>query len=137
MFRLAPADVERPRRLTPPEKIALDRKDAVLTAKAETRSRACWQYGCAHRATVWVREVSFDFKGGRAEPVQHAAVSSADYPGPVPGFCTFHLGTGPAELARAVYLDREEMKWGVRPNRWFVSFTDGTKQGGMAVEIEP
>jgi len=137
MFRLAPPDIEKPRHLTPPEKVALARKDDELQAKAESRASTCWQHGCARRATVWVREVSFDFKGERAEPVQHAAVSSSDYPGPVPGFCAFHLGTGPAELARAVYFDRPEMIWGVRPNRWFVSFTDGTKQGGMAVEIDP
>jgi len=136
-FTLAPPGLERPRELTPPEKIALGRKDAVLTAKAESRDETCWNHACARRATVWVREVTFDFKGERAEPVRHAAVSSADYPGPVPGFCAFHLGTGPAELAQAVYFSRPEMQWGVRPNRWFVSFTDGTKQGGMAVEIDP
>jgi hypothetical protein len=137
MFRLAPEGIERPRHLTPPEKIALGRKNDLLAAKAESRQAECWLWNCKRPASVWVREVSFDFKGGRAEPEQHAAVSSADYPGPVPGFCHGCLGHGPAELAQTVYFARPEMFWGVRPNRWFVSFTDGTRQGGEAVEIDP
>lgn len=137
MFRLAPPGVENPRELTPPEKIALERKDAVLTAKAESRATECWSYGCARAPVAWVREVSYDFKGDKAAPVRHSAISSGDYPGPVPGFCHGHLGTGPAELARTVYFDRPEMQWGARPNRWFVSFTDGTKQGGSVMEIDP
>jgi len=137
MTRWAPAGVERPRELMPQEKIALERRDALLTQKAESREPTCWRHDCDRPATVWVREVSFDFKGERAEPLHHTAVSSADYSGPVPGFCRFHLGTGPSELAQAVYFSRPEMYWGVRPNRWFVSFTDGTKQGGAAVSIDP
>ena len=137
MFRLAPPGIERPRHLTPVEKVALEAKDALLTQKAESREERCWSYQCGRRAAVWVREVGFDFKGEKAAPVSHVAVSSADYPGPVPGFCRFHVGTGPEQLASTVYYARPEMYWGVRPNRWFVSFTDGTRQGGMAIEIDP
>lgn len=136
-FRIASPDLEKPRHLTPVEKVALDAKDAYLTEKAESRQEECWSYGCTRKATVWVREVGFDFKGEQAAPLQHMAVSSADYPGPVPGFCTFCLGTGPEKLAETVYFARPEMIWGVRPNRWFVSFTDGTKQGGLAIELDP
>lgn len=136
-FRIASPDVEKPRDLTGPEKAAQSLLDTFLTEKAEVRDDTCWSYGCTNRATVWVREVSFDFKGEKAAPIQHRAVTTADYPGPVPGFCTFCLGTGPEKLAEAVYFARPEMIWGVRPNRWFVSFTDGTKQGGMAIELDP
>lgn len=128
MFKLAPKDVEKPRSLTSVEKIALDSKNLFLTQKAEQREEWCWL--CEIRkATVWVHEVGFDFKGEKAAAVQHNAITSADYPGPVPGFCTFCLGDGPSVLAEKVYFDRPEMYWGVRPTRWFVSFTDGTKQG--------
>lgn len=136
MFRIAHPDVEKPRRLTAPEKIALEKKDAVLTEKSELRQDMCWKCG-DRKAYVWVREVGYDFKGSKAEAVQHAAISSSDYPGPVPGFCNFCIAVGPAELAEAVYFNRPEMYWGVRPNRWFVSFTDGTKQGDMIVTIDP
>lgn len=136
MFKIAPVDVLKPRNLTPIEKMALARKDAMLTLKAETRDEFCWL--CEFRkATVWVREVGYDFKGDKAEAVQHNAISSADYPGPVPGFCAFCLGQGPSILAERVYFDRPEMYWGVRPTRWFVSFTDGTKQGNQIATIDP
>jgi hypothetical protein len=137
MFMWAPKDILKPRNLTPPEKIALERKDEVLTQKAESRQEECWSYGCTRKATAWVREVGYDFKGEHAAPAQHVAVSSADYPGPVPGFCAGHMAGGPERLAEAVYFARPEMFWGVRPTRWFVVFTDGTRRGGMAVEIDP
>ena len=137
MFKLAPKDVEKPRHLTPSEKIALDKKMQFLHEWAQAQHQEmCWQ--CTERkATIWVVEVGFDFKGDKADPVQHNAISSADYPGPVPGFCTFCLGHGPAKLAEAVYFDRPEMYWGVRPTRWFVSFTDGTRTGDRIITIDP
>jgi hypothetical protein len=136
MFKIADKDVAKPRHLTGPEKLALDLKNIFLTQKAESREPVCWK--CEERpAYVWVREVGYDFKGDKAEAVQHAAISSADYNGPVPGFCNFCIGTGPAELAEAVYFNRPEMYWGVRPTRWFVSFTDGTKQGDHILTIDP
>lgn len=135
MFRVASRDVERPRDLTPPEKIALERKDALLTQKAESRQETCWRLHCDRSAEVWVREVGFDFKGDRASPVQHIAVSSGDYPGPIPGFCSFCLAHGPEELAEAVYFDRPEIWWGVTPTRWSVIFTDGLIQHGTCVEL--
>lgn len=134
-LKWSPLGVLKPRDLSPSEKIALEKKDEILTEKAEIRSDVCWS--CERPAYVWVREVCFDFKGDKAEPVQHTAVSSADYPGPVPGFCHFCVATAPPELAQAVYFDRPEMYWGVRPNRWFVVFTDGTKQGGNCIELDP
>jgi hypothetical protein len=136
MFRWAPKDILKPRELTPVEKIALEKKDALLTEKSETRQEMCWRCG-ERKAYVWVREVGFDFKGDKADPVKHVAITTADYPGAVPGFCHFCIGFAPAELAEAVYFDRPEMYWGVRPTRWFVSFTDGTRQGDRIVTIDP
>lgn len=135
MFRLASPDVERPRDLTPPEKIAFDKKHTLLGEKAGSRQDQCWRYGCTRKPTVWVREVSFDFKGERADALKHATISSGDYPGPVPGFCTFCLASGPEELAEAVYFDRPEIWWGVTPTRWSVIFTDGLIQHGTCVEL--
>lgn len=137
MFRWAHPDILKPRELTPQEKIGYDKTQSFLAEKAEVRDDTCWNYNCTRKAYVWVREVSFDFKGDKAEPTKHTAVSSGDYPGPVPGFCIFCIGTGPQLLAEAVYFDRPEMYWGVRPNRWFVSFTDGTIQGGECIELDP
>lgn len=136
MFRVASRDVEHPRELTPAEKIALDRKDALLTEKSQHRQEECWNYGCSRKAAVWVREVGFDFKGEKAAPIQHIAVSSSDYPGPVPGFCIYCLGSGPERLAEVVYFDRPEIAWGAVPTRWFVSFTDGTRQGGSCIQLK-
>ena len=135
MFRLASPDLLKPRNLTPPEKIALENKHTLLAEKATSRQIICWRHGCNRQATVWVREVSYDFKGDRAEPVQHATVSSADFDGPVPGFCHFCLGVGPSELAEAVYFNKPEIAWGVTPTRWFVVFTDDTRQGGSCMEL--
>lgn len=135
-YRWQPKGVEKPRHLTPQEKIALEKADAVLTEKAEVRDPLCWK--CRERsAYVWVREVCFDFKGEKAAPVQHRKVSSGDYPGPVPGFCLFCSATAPVELAEAVYFDRPEMAWGVKPTRWWVVFTDSSKQGGSCLELDP
>ena len=134
-FRIAPKGIEKPRSLLYHEKKALDAKTALLAQKAEYRQETCWRLDCARKATIWVREVGFDFKGEKAAAIQHIAVSSSDYPGPVPGFCTFCLGSGPQELAEQVYFDRPEIYWGVRPTRWWVAFTDGTKQGGSCVEL--
>lgn len=136
MFMWAPKDVEKPRSLDALDKIALDKKNQLLSAKAEQRQEMCWTE-CGRKATVWVREVGFDFKGEKAAPVNHVAISSADYPGPVPGFCHFCIGFGPERLAERVYFERPEMYWGVRPKRWFVSFTDSTRQGGLCIELHP
>ena len=124
--------------LTPVEKIQRDRLDQILTCKAETRDENCWMkgLGCSHKASTWVREIQFDLKEEKAN-INHSALSSANYNGPIPGFCKGHIGTGPAQLAQTVYFSRSEMYWGFRPNRYFVIFTDGTKQGGPCVQIDP
>jgi len=133
-FRWSPPNLAKPRHLTTAEKILLAKKDALLTEKAEIRSEMCW--ACSERkAYIWVREVCFDFKGEKAEAVQHASISSADYPGPVPGFCHFCIASGPPLLAERVYHDRPEIYWGARPTRWWVVFTDGTKTGNSVAVI--
>lgn len=138
MFKMAPVGIEKPRELTPREKIALDKKQKFLHEWADgQRQPDCWRYQCNRKATIWVVEVGFDFKGEKAAPIKHIAISSADYDGPVPGFCHFCLGSGPEELVEKIYFSRPEMYWGVRPTRWFVSFTDGTRQGGLCIQIDP
>jgi hypothetical protein len=137
MFKWQPKDILKPRSLTAPEKIALEKKDAILAEKAQTRQEFCWRPGCDHKAYIWVHEVGFDFKGDKADPVQHTTISSGDYEGPVPGFCLGCAAYGPSELAQSVYFDRPEMFWGVRPTRWFVVFTDGSRQGDQIVSIDP
>jgi hypothetical protein len=136
-FVLAPPGFEDPRTLTSAEEDAHAEKHRRLQQKAEQRQKKCWLHNCNRPARTWVREVSFDFKGDRASPLKHAAVSSGDITGPVPGFCPIHLGTGPAQLAEAVYCDRPEIQAGVQPLRWFVAFTDDTVQGGDIREIRP
>jgi hypothetical protein len=111
------------------EKIQQEKKDELLTEKAELRQPNCWRWDCNRPANVWVREVQFDLKHADAG-INYAAVSSDSYPGPVPGFCHFHLSQASEELAEVVYLDQPPMHWGFRPNRWHVVFTDGTKVGG-------
>lgn len=107
--------------------------DQTLTEKAEIKADHCWS--CHERKPIaWVREVQFDVMESAAE-IDHASISSADYEGPVPGFCFACIADGPPRLARAVYYDQEQMQWGFRPSRWFCIFTDGTKQGGSCMEI--
>lgn len=137
MFKISTRDVEHPRDLTPPEKIAFDKKQTELHQRADLRQQECWAHDCNRAPHVWVVEVCFDFKGEKADPIKHAAITSADYDGPVPGFCKLHLGTGPRDLAETVYFARPEMYWGVRPTRWFVTFTDGSRQGDQILTIDP
>lgn len=115
--------------------IKKDKKADALTEKAELRQEECWCWNCTNKASVWVREVQFDLKHVDARR-DYAVVSSADYPGPVPGFCIGHVATGPEQLAETVYKSRAEMAWGFRPSRWWVVFTDGTSAGGDCIAIE-
>lgn len=137
-FKLEHPDLEKPRDLTPIEKFALDRKDKELTLKADWRSTICWAWGCNRPPTDFVREVGFDFKGDKAAALDHITISSADYPGPVPGFCIPHTYSGePMQLVEKVYWDRPEIQWGAKPTRWWLVFTNGIKLGGSCLEIDP
>jgi len=118
------------------EKIMQDAIDNILTIKSEQRQDTCWCNGCELKASVWVREVQFDMKGDKAG-VNNSVVSSRDYPGPIPGFCFAHVGSGPQQLAEVVYWDRTEIYLGLRPRKWWVIFTDGTKQGGLCEVLNP
>jgi hypothetical protein len=120
----------------PKEKIARERLDGFLTEKAEQRQEVCWCADCKMSASVWVREIQFDLKGDKAD-VNNSIVSSADYPGPVPGFCFAHVASGPKQLAEIVYWDRTEIYLGLRPRKWWVIFTDGTKHGGLCEVLNP
>lgn len=136
----APKNFDRARNLTAPEKIANEKLDSLLTIKAEIKAETCWEHdalGCNRKPAYWVREVQFDMKTDSKAKQDFRQVSSADYDGPVPGFCLGHIGSAPSRLAQAVYFARPEMHWGLKPRRWFVIFTDGTKQGGECVSLDP
>lgn len=137
MLLWAPKNHDKPRSLDAVEKIANEKLDKLLTEKSELRDETCWCNGCPKSAAFWVREVQFDMKNDKAVAGNFRQVTSADYNSPVPGFCIGHIGSGPPELAQAVYFNRAEMNWGLKPKRWFVIFTDGTKQGGECVAIDP
>lgn len=117
-------------------KIVQQKIDDVLTLKAEERQEFCWCFDCKLKASVWVREIQFDMRGDKAGINQHV-VSTRDYDGPIPGFCFAHAGPGPAQLAETVYWDRTEISLGLRPRKWWVIFTDGTKQGGLCKILNP
>jgi len=117
-------------------KLAQKKADEVLSLKSEERQESCWSSGCARKAVVWVREVQFDMRGDKVGINQHIA-SSGNYNGPVPGFCPMHIAEGPPKLAEVVYWDRTEVYLGLRPRKWWVIFTDGTKQGGLCEVLNP
>lgn len=117
-------------------KIAQQKIDAILTIKSEERQSECWCLDCVKPSVVWVREVQFDMRGEKAGINQHV-VSTQNYNGPIPGFCLGHIGSGPTQLAETVYWDRTEIYLGLRPRKWWVIFTDGTKQGGLCEVLNP
>jgi hypothetical protein len=117
-------------------KIAQQKIDLLLTDKAETRQNFCWYPECKGKPIAWVREIQFDMRGDKVGINQHV-VSTSDYDGPVPGFCMVHIANGPKSLAENVYWDRTEIYLGLRPRKWWVIFTDGTKQGGLCKVLNP
>lgn len=117
-------------------KIAQQKVDEFLSLRSEDRQEECWCLGCKAKPIVWVREVQFDMRGEKIGINQHV-VSTKDYDGPIPGFCAGHLGPGPTQLAETVYWDRTEISMGLRPLKWWVIFTDGTKQGGLCEVLNP
>ena len=117
-------------------KIAQQKLDELLTEKSEVRQESCWCPDCKGKPVVWVREIQFDMRGDKVGINQHV-VSTKDYDGPVPGFCVAHVAKGPADLAEIVYWDRTEIYLGLRPRKWWVIFTDGTKQGGLCEVLNP
>lgn len=117
-------------------KIAQKKADEILTIKSEERQEICWCPGCIRKPLVWVREVQFDMRGDKVGINQHI-LSSGNYNGPAPGFCPLHVIDGPPKLAEAVYWDKTEIYIGLRPRKWWVIFTDGTKQGGLCEVLNP
>lgn len=133
-----PKDIEKPRHLRPEEKIAREKFDKTLTQKAEIKDTKCWMHtlGCKHNPIVWVREIQYDMKNDKAG-INHSQVDTSQYDGPIPGFCLGHISSGAEKLAETVYFDQTPMIWGLKPKRWFVIFTDGTKQGGKCIQLDP
>lgn len=117
-------------------KFAQEKLDEFLTIKAEDRQSECWDPNCSAYPVAWVREIQFDMLGDKAG-INQNIVSSRDYVGPVPGFCSIHIATGPPQLAERVYWDQTEIYLGLRPRKWWVIFTDGTKQGGLCEVLNP
>lgn len=117
-------------------KIAQKKVDELLSIKSEDRQSSCWCYDCKSKPTVWVREIQFDMRGDKVGINQHV-VSTRDYDGPIPGFCFAHLVDGPSQLVEVIYWDRTEIYLGLRPRKWWVIFTDGTKQGGLCEVLNP
>lgn len=121
---------------TPRDKALQESVDSFLTTKSELRQQECWFFGCNKAPTIWVREIQFDMLGDKSGINQHV-VSTRDYNGPIPGFCIAHIAAGPTQLAETVYWDRTEISLGLRPRKWWVIFTDGTKQGGLCEVLNP
>lgn len=111
-------------------------REQLLTQLVEQRQDQCWL--CGHAPITWVREVIFDLGDKEDDPIMKTAlvVNASTYPGPVPGFCAFHIGKGPCLLAELVYNDSTVVTYGFRPTRWFVMLTDGSSVRGKAVEID-
>lgn len=102
----------------------------IIGQKAETRMPECCV--CGKPCKVWVREIRFQFKN-----IERLAISSADYSGPVPGFCAVcGVKSGPEALAKAVYMDKDATKF-TNPTEWVVEFTDSSKVGGPILSIVP
>lgn len=117
-------------------KLAQQKIDKYLSLKSEDRQKTCWSFNCSAGPIAWVREIQFDMLGDKAG-INQNVVSTRDYGGPIPGFCAAHIANGPAELAETVYWDRTEIYLGLRPRKWWVIFTDGTKQGGLCEVLNP
>lgn len=133
-----PPNAEKDRSLTFEEKKARATVDEELTRKAEQRQGCCWMKtatGCRNKPARWVRDVQFDLKEDRAG-INFAQVSSSDLEGPVPGFCNQCVNEA-SRLAEAVYFNHPMVQMGMRPRRWHVIFTDGTRTGGLVAQIDP
>ena len=129
----ATKDVE----LAPKHKLAHDRYNVELAEKAQIRQAHCWMRdatGCKGAPIVHVQEVGFDLRAPDSS-VKVAMISSKDMTGPVPGFCAGCLASAPPMLAEAIYVTRPEMRFGFKPTRWFIRFTDGSGRAGSCSSI--
>ncbi len=116
----------------PAAKLQLDRLRDKLASRAMDRQTACWMdtaTGCSNSPIVHVQEVGFDFREVGSK-TKTAIVSSSDIVGPVPGFCLACLAQAPPMLAEAVYSMQFPMRFGLKPTRWFIRYTDGTSHEG-------
>ncbi len=123
--------------LAPKHKLAHDRYNVELAEKAQVRQQTCWMLdatGCKGSPVVHVREVGFDLRAPDSS-VKVAMISSKDMTGPVPGFCSGCLASGPSMLAEAVYNMRPGMRFGFKPTRWFIRFTDGSSRAAPCQSI--
>jgi len=133
-----PEEATRDVEVSPAHKLAHDRMNRELASAAMNRQQHCWMRearNCQGTPILHVQEVGFDMRDRDAKS-RVALLSSKDLKGPVPGFCVGCVATAPAMLAEAVYSSRREMRFGLKPKRWFVRFTDGTSQVGECKEFD-
>lgn len=120
------------REVSPAHKLAHERVLKSLGEASMHRQSRCWMFeanGCGGTPSVHVNEVGFDFRDVNATS-RVAMLSTKDIKGPVPGFCAGCVAIGPPLLAEAVYNTRRETRFGVKMNRWFMRFTDGSSLTG-------
>ena len=126
------------RSLTSAERSARSAIDTLLNVTTQDRQTTCYMSTCGCQGTpvVWVREIGFDRRELSAD-LDLAQITTADYDGPVPGFCLAHVHDAPIQLAQRVYFTTPLMQWGYLPTRWFVRFTDSTSMRGEIRQINP
>lgn len=122
--------------IAPAQKLQRRRREAAMAARAQARQESCWMPECKARAITHVLCVDFDLK--TTEHDGDSVISTLDdpYPGAVPGFCASCAMSGPKALAEAVYNSKSQMKWGLKPLRWWVVMVDGSKIGGPCADID-
>lgn len=123
-------------RFTPlPAKLARQRKIKDAIARAHDRQPVCWMPDCSSPAREHVLCIDFDCKTGDHDGDTILSTLDEPYPGPVPGFCDLCMMRGAKALAEVVYNSKAQMKWGLRPDRWWVVFLNEAKIGGPCADI--
>ncbi len=126
--------MERPRDLT----VGLDSLTArkthehsnrILAEMADDRDPGCIL--CRRKARTWVRGVAFEFSKNKM-----LEFGPQDFPGPLPGLCLAHEVVGSEDLAKGVYMTQPSAQM-MKPTKWRVSFTDGSKIEGHILSIVP
>jgi hypothetical protein len=124
------------RHISPARKLARMRRESEMVARAQSRQETCWMPDCSAKASSHVLCVDFDLKATEHDGDTVLSTLDDPYPGAVPGFCTSCITRGPKALAEAVYNSKAQMKWGLKPLRWWVVMLDGSKIGGPCEDID-
>lgn len=116
-------------------KMRRQEKIAEAYARAQSRQGHCWMPDCTAKAQQHVLCIDFDCKTGDHDGDTILSTLDEPYPGPVPGFCDLCMMRGAKALAEVVYNSKAQMKWGLRPDRWWVVFLNEAKIGGPCADI--